>query len=86
VCSVFGTLAPECARTARGVANLVDSEREVRDATVDLHAVMIQVAVLKAASLCIRSRSMAVPPAAHTPSELEDVPARWAEACGRDEE
>ena len=86
VCSTFGTLAPECARTAHGVANLVDSDREVRDATLDLHSVMIQVTVLKAVSLCLRSRSMAVPPAAPTPSELEDVPVRWAEARGRDAE
>ncbi len=56
ICSICGTLAPAAATLAHKVANKVDPEREERDAVLDLHHVMLQTAILKAVSLCIRSR------------------------------
>ena len=55
------------------VANKVDPEREERDAVLDLHHVMLQTAILKAVSLCIRSRSWAVLPCVAPSDALEDA-------------
>ncbi len=86
VCSVYGTLAPEAARTAHRIARRVDPEREERDAVLDLHQVVLQVAILKATSLCLRSRSLVVVPrAARGPGVLEDCEALLGDAGAREE-
>ena len=73
VCSIYGTLAPAAATLAHKVANKVDPEREERDAVLDLHHVMLQTAILKAVSLCIRSRSWAALPCVAPTDALEDA-------------
>ena len=62
VCSIYGTLAPEAHLLAARAARQVDPESEERGAVVDLHRVMIQVGIIKATSLCLRGRSLRVPP------------------------
>jgi len=73
VCSIYGTLAPAAAKLANKVANKVDPEREERDAVLDLHHVMLQTAIMKAVSLCLRSRSWAVLPSVAPADALEDA-------------
>ena len=73
ICSVYGTLAPGAARLAHKVAQQVDPEREERDAVMDLHHTMIQVAVLKAVSLCLRARSWGSLPGVGGAEVLEDA-------------
>ena len=57
VCTVYGTLGPSAALTAHRVAQAVDPDRDERSAVVDLHAAVLQAAVIKATSLCLRARS-----------------------------
>ena len=75
VCSVYGTLAPASAITAHRVARNVDSGREEHDAVLDLHAVMMQVAVIKATALCLRARSWQVLPRVCAAGSMEDAAA-----------
>jgi len=84
VCSVYGTLAPDAARTAHHIARRVDPEREEKDAVLDLHQVILQVAILKATSLCLRARSLvAVPGVARTPVVLDDCVALLGDVGAR---
>lgn len=94
VCSIYGTLGPAAAMTAHRVARSVDPERVERSACLDLHHVMIQTAVLKATSLCLRARTVTVLPSSKPlavlpsskPSEaLEDAAGWLAEAGPRGE-
>ena len=62
VCSIYGTLAPAAATVAHKVARGVDPDRDERDASLDLHAAMLQAAVIKATNLCLRARSWAILP------------------------
>ncbi len=80
VCSVYGTLAPAASKLANQVARQVDPEREERDAVLDLHQVVLQTSILKAASLCIRARSWAALPFVSSIDELEDA-AAWMTAA-----
>ena len=73
ICSIYGTLAPAAAKLAHKVANKVDPEREERDVVLDLHHVMLQTAILKAVSLCIRARSWAALPSVAPSDALEDA-------------
>ena len=73
ICSIYGTLAPQASKVAHRVAQQVDPEREERDAVVDLHHTCIQVAVLKAVSLCIRARSWNSLPGVGGAEVLEDA-------------
>ena len=76
VCSIYGTLAPAAATVAQKVARGVDPDRDERDATLDLHAAMMQAAVVKATNLCLRARSWAVLPAESAAGSLEDAASR----------
>jgi hypothetical protein len=76
VCSVYGTLGPRAAATAHQAARRVDPERDERDAVMDLHGAMIQAAVIKATSLCLRARSWAVLPPVAAAGSLEDAAGR----------
>ena len=80
VCSVYGTLAPAASKLANQVARQVDPEREERDAVLDLHQVVLQTSILKAASLCILARSWATLPFVSSIDELEDA-AAWMTAA-----
>jgi len=62
VCSVYGTLAPESARTLSQVTRALGGETEDRDDVAFLHRVCLQVAVIKATSMCLRARSQLNPP------------------------
>ena len=74
VCSIFGTLAPRAATTAHKVARAVDPDRDERDAVLDLHAVQIQAAIIKAVSLCLRARSSCkLPPLSKSQGLPQDV-------------
>jgi hypothetical protein len=79
-CSVYGTLGPAATMTAHRVARRYDEGREERDAVLDLHHVLIQTAVLKATSLCLRGRSWLVMPQAADVGELEDPSQALADA------
>jgi hypothetical protein len=83
ICSIYGTLAPAAATLAHKVANKVDPEREERDAVLDLHHVILQTAILKAVSLCIRSRSWAALPCVAPADALEDASGWLAAADAR---
>ena len=61
-CSIYGTLAPEAHMLAARAARQVDPDWEERGAVLYLHRVMIQVGIIKATSLCLRGRSLRVPP------------------------
>jgi hypothetical protein len=83
VCSVYGALAPRAASTAHRVARRVDPDREEQDAVVDLHAVVLQTAIIKAASLGLRARSATVlPPVTTSRSTFEDASSCLAGARG----
>ena len=76
---MYGTLAPAASKLANQVARQVDPEREERDAVLDLHQVVLQTSILKAASLCLRARSWATLPFVSAIDELEDA-AAWMTA------
>jgi hypothetical protein len=59
VCTVYGTLGPAAAVLAHRVAHGVDADREEKSAVVDLHSAVLQASIIKATSLCLRSRSQA---------------------------
>ena len=75
LCMTLGAVA---APTAHRRARRMDEGREERDSVLDLHQVMIQTAVLKATSLCLRARSWLDMPRP-TAAELEDPVQIWAE-------
>jgi hypothetical protein len=84
VCSVYGTLGPSAALTAHRVAQGVDPDREERSVVVDLHAAVLQAAVIKATSLCIRGRSWSSLPPVAVADILEDPMAMMDCAKGHD--
>ena len=73
VCSVYGTLAPAAASTAHRVARALDPDREECDAVLDLHAGMLQAAIIKATSLCLRARAWRALPPVSPAGCLEDA-------------
>ena len=83
VCSVYGTLGPAAMMTAGRVARSIDPEGEERHASKDLHRVMIQAAVVKATSLCLRARSRSKLPELKPQDRLEDAVGWLAEAAPR---
>jgi hypothetical protein len=88
VCSIYGTLAPAAAEVAHRVARAVDADREERDAVLDLHSVVLQSAILKATSQCLRARawnSQNLPPLRPSPSPLEDASGCLALVAAREE-
>ena len=76
VCSIYGSLGPSACRFAHRVAQNADADRDEKDATMDLHATMIQTAVLRAVSLCLRARSWGSTPAGPRVEAVEDA-AGW---------
>jgi hypothetical protein len=81
VCSCFGTLGPAAQTLAFRVARRVDPDRDARDAVMDLHHAVMQVAILKAVSLCLRARSWALVPAVREMEVVED-PVRAVDDAG----
>jgi hypothetical protein len=59
ICTVYGTLGPAASQFAHRVAHGVDPDREESSAVVDLHSAVLQASIIKATSLCLRSRSQA---------------------------
>ena len=81
VCSVYGTLAPESERTLSCVTRALGGETEDRDDVAYLHRVCMQVAVIKATSLCLRARSQINPPPCDAyPEALADAKVTIADA------
>ncbi len=83
VCSIYGTLGPAASMTAHRVARNVDPDRDERDAVLDLHHVMLQAAILKATSLCLRARAWSALPNTSAVPSLEDHTGWLAEAGAR---
>ena len=84
VCSVYGTLGPSAALHAHRVAEAVDPDRDEKSAIVDLHAAVLQAAIIKATSLCLRGRSMNTLPLVEVAPSLEDPTGTLDCARGRD--
>jgi len=85
VCSVYGTLGVAAAQTSHRAARRVEG-REERDAALDLHRVVLQAAIIKATSLCLRARSWLTQAQPTGPLDLEDAPQQLADAgWGSDE-
>ena len=83
ICSIYGTLGPAASMTAHRVARNVDPDRDERDAVLDLHHVMLQAAILKATSLCLRARAWSALPKVSAVPSLEDHTGWLAEAGAR---
>jgi hypothetical protein len=81
VCSVYGTLAPEAAKTLTLAVAKLNEETEEKRSTGKLLRVGVQVAILKATSLCLRARSMDDIPDPHAIAELEDCVMALVDAC-----
>ena len=74
ISTVYGTLGPAAALFAHRVAHGVDPDREEKSAVVDLHTTVLQAAIIKATSLCLRGRSLAsLPPVDVAPTFPEDA-------------
>ena len=86
ICSIYGTLAPSAALTAHRVAQGVDPDREERTSVVDLHAAVLQVAIIKATSLCLRGRSWSSLPLVDVADPIEDATGLLDMAKGRDQD
>jgi len=84
VCSVYGTLAPSAAICAHRIAQGVDPDRDERSAVVDLHAAVLQAAVIKATSLCLRGRAWSSLPLVDVADPVEDATGMLDSAKGRD--
>ena len=73
ICSVYGTLAPEASKILSLVVNGLDSEDPEKAAAVSMQRVYLQIATVKATSLCLRARSRSLlPPCESFPEALED--------------
>ena len=79
VCSVYGTLAPESARTIAKVVGELEERAEKR-CTSKMIRIGLQVAILKATSLCLRARSVAEVPEAPEPAGFEDCQVAYADS------
>ena len=85
-CSVYGTLAPEANAILTRVVKGLDAEREEKADAARLQRVYLQIAVMKATSLCIRARSQATPPSCESyPEAMEDCRMAVADAGVRRE-
>ena len=81
ICSVYGTLAPESAKLLTRITRGLDKEQD-KDAAMWMARAQLQTAIIKATSLCLRSRSASKIPPCSSPSEvLLDCRAE-AEDCG----
>jgi len=58
-CSVYGTLAPEAEQVLGKVVSKLWVERQSKEDTYFVHRVCLQLAVIRATSLCLRGRTLA---------------------------
>lgn len=79
-CSVYGTLAPEAAKVLTLTVNGLDEERPEKASTAKMLRVALQVAIVKASSLCLRARARTVPPSCAEPQGLEDCMAALSDS------
>ncbi len=71
VCSVYGTLAPESSRVLSLIIHKMD--KEDKESACFLQRVRLQTAIIKATSMCLRSRSAkVVPPCPTFPNAMDD--------------
>jgi len=71
VCSVYGTLAPEASRVLTLIIHKMD--KEDKESACFLQRVRLQTAIIKATSMCLRSRSAkVVPPCPSFPNAMDD--------------
>ena len=80
VCSVFGTLAPESAKMLSHIVGELKEEQPEKRCTTKMQRVALQVAILKATSLCLRARSVTSLPEAPEPQGYEDCRVAHADA------
>ena len=71
VCSIYGTLAPEAAAALASTVGKLDEGNAEKRSTGRMLRVSLQISILKATSLCIRSRSMTEPPQVGETPDLE---------------
>jgi hypothetical protein len=84
VCSIYGTLAPEAAKTLQLIVKGLDEEQPEKRNMIALQRVYLQTAIIKATSMCLRNRSTDIPPdAVAYPDSLDDCRAAVAEAFPR---
>ncbi len=81
ICSIYGTLAPESAKLLTRVTRGLDKEQD-KDAAMWMARAQLQTAIIKATSLCIRSRSAPKIPPVSSPSEVLLDCLVEAEDCG----
>ena len=80
VCSVYGTLEPEAAKTLHSVARRTEPEESRVGATVFLQHALLQTAIIRATSFCLRERSRnELPAVPHLQGTLADPPAALAD-------
>jgi hypothetical protein len=73
VCSVYGTLAPEASSILSRVVNGLDTKRREKSDTATMQEVYLQTAIVKATSMCLRSRGRPVHPECDArPGTLDD--------------
>jgi hypothetical protein len=80
VCSVYGTLAPESIKALNKVVAELDGDKPEKRSTASMHRVGLQVAILKATSLCLRARSVEKTPESEEVEALEDSRVALADA------
>ena len=61
-CSIYGTLAPEAEQCLGKVVSKLRTERKSREDTSFVHRICLQLAVIRATSLCLRGRSLTTLP------------------------
>ena len=84
VCSVFGTLGPDAAKTLQLTVKGLDEEQPEKSNMIALQRVYLQTSIIKATSMCLRNRSADVPPdAVAYHDSLDDCRATVAEALPR---
>jgi hypothetical protein len=87
VCSVYGTLAPDAAKTLQLIVRGLDDgkyEQPEKKQMIAMQRVFIQTAIIKATSMCLRSRSSPQPPeVAAFPNNLSDCQGAAADAFER---
>ena len=81
VYSDSGTLAPESSKTLGLVVRGLDADAPERRATAAMQQVSLQMAIVKATSLCLRARSSVVPPESRAfPLVVDDCPVALGDA------
>jgi hypothetical protein len=81
VCSVFGTLTSDSAKTLQQVVRGLKDEQPEKKQMISMQRVYLQTAIIKASSMCLRCRAgPLLPDAVSFPDRLSDCRGAAAEA------